>query len=74
MQHEWIEKARSINFERLDELVSARIVALKMIVQNSDKADFGDDTLNAICRDLVMPSIYTLAKFIESVNVQEESE
>lgn len=74
MQHEYLEKARSINFERLDELVSQRIVALKLLVQNSSKADFGDDAMNVLCRDLVMPSIYTLAKFIESVDVQVDSE
>jgi hypothetical protein len=74
MKHEWIEKARSINFDRLDALVSERIAALKMIVHNSDKADFSDEAMNAICRDLIMPCVYSLGQFIEAVNVQEQTE
>ena len=69
MSTEWIEKARQVDFDRLDTLVGERIAALRLYVENIDKAE-GDQVMHdAICRDLVFPCIYTLAQFIESVNV-----
>lgn len=69
MTHKNIETVKRIDFDRLDILVSERIGALKIYAQNIDKAD-GDPALHdAICRDLILPCVFTLTKFIESVNI-----
>lgn len=77
MSTEFLDKARQIDFDRLNALVSERIAALKLYITNIDKAE-GDKALlhDAICRDLVLPCVFTLANFIEVVNVnvlEEES-
>ena len=70
---EWIDKARAIDFDRLDMLVSERIGALKMYVENMDKIDGGDTGVNeAICRDLIFPCVGLLANFVDSVNVSSD--
>jgi CheY-specific phosphatase CheX len=74
MKYEWTEKARSINFDRLDQLVSERIAALKNIVHSNEKTGFSDEAMNAICRDLIMPCVYSLGQFIEAVSIEEQTE
>lgn len=64
-----IEMVGRIDFDRLDMLVSERIGALKLYAQNIDKADGGAALNDAICRDLILPCVYTLTQFIESVKI-----
>lgn len=74
MSTEFLDKARQIDFDRLNALVSERIAALKLYITNIDKAE-GDKALHdAICRDLVLPCVFTLANFIEAVNVNVQEE
>lgn len=69
MTHKNIETVKRIDFDRLDILVSERIGALKIYAQNIDKAD-GDPALHdAICRDLILPCVFTLTKFLECVSI-----
>jgi hypothetical protein len=66
-----LDKVRNLNFDRLDDLVSERIAALKLYAQNIDKTSNADPATNdAICRDLILPCVYLLAKFLESVKVE----
>lgn len=67
-----LDQVRRIDFDRLDMLVSERIAALKLYAQNIDKADGGVEVHDAICRDLIMPCVYTLVQFIDSVNLNAE--
>lgn len=71
MPHENIDMVQRIDFDRLDMLVSERIGALKLYAQNIDKAEGGRDLHDAICRDLILPCVYTLAQFLEAVKVEE---
>lgn len=64
-----IEKVKSIDFDRLDTLISERLAALKMLAGSLDKLDCGPEVADAICRDTILPCVYTLAQFIESVDV-----
>ena len=68
-----IETVGRIDFDRLDMLVSERIGALKLYAQNIDKANGGPDIHEAICRDLILPCVYTLTQFIESVKLNEDA-
>ena len=68
--YENINIAKRINFERLEMLVTERIAALKLYVTNIDKERSGQEINDAICRDLVIPCVHTLATFIESVKVE----
>ena len=63
-----IETVRRLDFDHLDMLVSERIGALKLLAQGMKETNFDD----AICRDLILPCVYTLAQFIESVKIEEK--
>lgn len=71
MTHKNLEIVQSINFDRLDMLVSERIGALKLYAQNIDKAKEGKDIHDAICRDLIMPCVGLLTNFLEAVKLDE---
>lgn len=64
-----LEIVQRIDFDRLDKLVSERIGALKLYVQNIDKAEGREELHDAICRDLILPCVGLLTNFIESVKV-----
>ena len=68
MKYDNIETVRRLDFDQLDMLVSERIGALKLLAQGVQESDFDD----AICRDLILPCVYTLAQFIESVKIEEK--
>jgi len=63
-----IETVKRLDFDHLDMLVSERIGALKIYAQSMNESDVHD----AICRDLILPCVYTLAKFLESVKIGDE--
>ena len=71
MTHKNIETVKRINFDRLDMLVSERICALKIYAQNIDKAEGGEEVHDAICRDLILPCVYTLTQFLEAIKFDE---
>lgn len=71
MTHKNIETVQRIDFDRLDMLVSERIGALKLYAQGMDKAKGDKDLHDAICRDLILPCVYTLTQFLESVKLDE---
>lgn len=71
MTHEHIETVQRIDFDRLDRLVSERLAALKLYAQNIDKCVEDKSIHDAICRDLILPCVYTLTQFIESVKLDE---
>ena len=62
-----IEKVKRLDFDRLDVVVSERIGALKLLAQGMGETDVND----AICRDLILPCVYTLAQFIDSVKIDD---
>ena len=68
MKYENIEKVKRLDFDRLDMLVSERLGALKMLAQGMTESDVHD----AICRDLILPCVYTLAQFLESVKIGDK--
>ena len=68
MSYDNIETVRRLDFDRLDMLVSERIGALKLLAQGVQETDVHD----AICRDLILPCVYALAQFIESVKIEEK--
>ena len=61
-----IEKVKRLDFDHLDMLVSERIGALKLLAQGMTEREVNDD----ICRDLILPCVYTLAQFLESVKIE----
>lgn len=63
-----IEKVKRLDFDRLDMLVSERIGALKLLAQGMTESAVNDQ----ICRDLILPCVYTLAQFLESVKIEEK--
>jgi len=63
-----IEKVKRLDFDHLDMLVIERIGALKLLAQSMTESDVHD----AICRDLILPCVYTLAQFLESVKIEDE--
>jgi hypothetical protein len=65
-----IETVKRLDFDHLDMLVSERIGALKLLAQGVQESDMHD----AICRDLILPCVYALAKFIESVKINENND
>lgn len=68
-----VDKVRCLDFDRLDDLVSERLAVLKLYAQNIDKTTNADATTNeAICRDLILPCVYLLAQFLESVQFSAE--
>jgi len=64
-KYENIEKVKRLDFDHLDMLVSERIGALKLLAQGVQETDVHD----AICRDLILPCVYLLAQFLESVKI-----
>ena len=67
-KYDSIEKVKRLDFDRLDMLVSERIGALKLLAQGMTERQVNDD----ICRDLILPCVYALAQFLESVQIEEE--
>ena len=65
-----IETVKQLDFDRLDTLVSERLGALKIYAQNVGKTE--SDVHDAICRDLILPCVYLLVEFLESVKIEDE--
>ena len=65
-----IEKVKRLDFDHLDMLVSERIGALKLLAQGMTEREVNDD----ICRDLILPCVYALAQFLESVKIEGDKE
>jgi len=63
-----IEKVKQLDFDHLDMLVSERIGALKLLAQGMNEREVNDE----ICRDLILPCVYLLAQFLESVKIEDE--
>jgi hypothetical protein len=66
--YENIEKVKRLDFDRLDMLVSERLGALKLLAQGMTEREVNDD----ICRDLILPCVYILAQFLDSVKIEDE--
>ena len=67
-KYENIEKVKQLYFDRLDMLVSERLGALKILAQGITEREVNDN----ICRDLILPCVYTLAQFLESVKIEDK--
>ena len=67
-KYENIEKVKLLDFDRLDMLVSERLGALKLLAQGMTEREVND----AICRDLILPCVYTLAQFLDSVKIDDK--
>ena len=67
-KYENIETVKRLDFDRLDTLVSERIGALKLLAQGMTEREVNED----ICRDLILPCVYTLAQFLESVKIEDK--
>ena len=67
MEYKNIETVKQLDFDRLDSLVSERLGALKIYAQNVGQTE--SDVHDAICRDLILPCVYTLVEFLESVKI-----
>ena len=65
-----IETVKRLDFDRLDAVVSERIGALKLLAQGMTERQVNDD----ICRDLILPCVYTLTQFLESVKIEEKKD
>jgi len=70
MEYKNIETVKQLDFDRLDTLVSERLGALKIYAQNVGQTE--SDVHDAICRDLILPCVYTLVEFLESVKIEDE--
>ena len=68
--YENIETVKRLDFDRLDTVVSERIGALKLLAQGMTEREVNDE----ICRDLILPCVYTLAQFLESVQIEEKKD
>ena len=68
MEYENIEKVKRLDFDRLDMLVSERIGALKLLAQGMTEREVNDE----ICRDLILPCVYLLAQFLDSVKIDDK--
>ena len=68
MKYDNIEKVKRLDFDRLDVLVSERLGALKLLAQGMTEREVNDE----ICRDLILPCVYTLAQFLESVKIDDK--
>jgi len=69
MKYENIGTVKRLDFDHLDMLVSERIGALKLLAQGMTERQVNDD----ICRDLILPCVYTLTQFLESVEIEEKN-
>ena len=67
-KYENIEKVKRLDFDRLDMLVSERLGALKLLAQGMTEREVNDD----ICRDLILPCVYLLAQFLDSVKIDDK--
>ena len=67
-KYENIEKVKRLDFDRLDMLVSERLGALKLLAQGITEREVNDD----ICRDLILPCVYLLAQFLDSVKIEDK--
>ena len=67
-KYENIEKVKRLDFDRLDMLVSERLGALKLLAQGVTESNVHD----AICRDLILPCVYLLAQFLDSVKIDDK--
>jgi len=67
MEYKNIETVKQLDFDRLDSLVSERLGALKIYAQNVGQTE--SEVHDAICRDLILPCVYTLVEFLESVKI-----
>ena len=68
-KYENIEKVKRLNFDRLDMLVSERLGALKLLAHGVQESAVNDE----ICRDLILPCVYLLAQFLDSVKINTEN-
>lgn len=68
MKYENIEKVKRLDFDCLDMLVSERLGALKLLAQGIQDTELQD----AVCRDLILPCVYTLAQFLDSVKIEPD--
>ena len=68
MKYKNIKTVKRLDFDQLDTGVSERIGALRQLAQGMTETDVND----AICRDLILPCVYALAQFIESVEIEEK--
>ena len=68
MKYDNIAKVKRLDFDRLDMLVRERLGALKIYAQSMTESDVHD----AICRDLILPCVYLLAEFLESVKIDDK--
>ena len=68
MKYENIEKVKRLDFDRLDMLVSERLGALKLLAQGIQDTELQD----AVCRDLILPCVYLLAQFLDSVKIEDK--
>ena len=68
MKYENIEKVKRLDFDHLDMLVSERIGALKLLAQGITEREVNDN----ICRDLILPCVYLLAQFLDSVKIDDK--
>ena len=59
---------KRLDFDRLDMLVSERLGALKLLAQGIQDTELQDD----ICRDLILPCVYLLTQFLESVKIEPD--
>ena len=69
-EYENIEKVKRLDFDHLDMLVSERIGALKIYAQHVGQTE--SDVHDAICHDLILPCVYILAQFLESVKIDDK--
>ena len=69
-KYENIEKVKRLDFDHLDMLVSERIGALKIYAQHVGQTE--SDVHDAICHDLIMPCVYLLAQFLDSVKIDDK--
>ena len=71
-KYENIEKVKRLDFDRLDSLVSERLGALKIYAQHVGQTE--SEVHDAICRDLILPCVYTLAQFLDSVKIGDSND
>ena len=69
MKYKNIETVKRLDFDHFDMLVSERIGALKLLAQAVQETEEHE----AVCRDLILPCVFTLAEFIESVKIEEKN-
>ena len=71
-KYENIETVKQLDFDRLDSLVSERLGALKIYAQTVGQTE--SVVHDAICRDLILPCVYTLVEFLDSVKIEDSND